>query len=75
MTDLLHTNDKFATVHNKCSKNLTANFNALRHSCVKNVFFFSSQLIFTLFYSCCSIQNASQQFVSCIHFSFENFTL
>ena len=41
MTNLLHTNHKFATVHYKCSKNPTVNFDPLRHSCAekKRVFF------------------------------------
>jgi hypothetical protein len=50
----------------------TVNLNALCNSSPK-IACFSSELIFL--YESSSIQNASKQFVSCIHLSFENFEL
>jgi len=54
--------------------NPTVNLSALRHSCAKIVCG-SSELIFTFLYAGSNIENASEQFVSCIHISFVNFVL
>jgi hypothetical protein len=51
-------------------ENSTVNLNALCNSCAK-IACCSSELIFTLLYVKSSIQNASEQFVSCIHLSFQ----
>jgi len=74
MTNLLQTNNKFVTDHNKCSKNSTINLNALRNSYAK-IAFCSSELIFTLLYADGSIQNASVKFLSRIQLSFVNSVL
>jgi len=50
------------------------NLNALRNSCAK-IACCSSELIFRVCYAGSSIQNASQQFASCNHFSVVNFIL
>jgi hypothetical protein len=55
-------------------ENPTVNLNALCNSCAK-IACCSSQLIFTFLYEGSSIQNASEQFVSCIQLSFVNFAL
>jgi hypothetical protein len=52
-------NDKQNEIYNSCA----------RIACC------SSELIFTFFYAGSSIQNAKEQFVSCIHLSFVNFAL
>jgi hypothetical protein len=52
----------------------TVNLSALCKSCAK-IACCSSELIFTFLYAGSSIQNASEQFVSCIHLSFVNFAL
>jgi hypothetical protein len=67
MTDLLR-------VHNKCKKIKTAKLSALRISCAK-IACCSSELVFRFLYVGRSMQNASGQFISCIHFSFVNFAL
>ena len=59
MTNLLHTNNKFVTIHNKCSINLTANLTALRNSCAK-IACCPSQFILTFLYACSSIQNVGR---------------
>ena len=72
LTHLFPKNDKYITFHNKCLKippNL--NLNALRNSCTKFACC-SSELIFTFLCAGSSIQNASEQFVSCISLSFVN---
>jgi hypothetical protein len=73
MTNLLHINDKFVTLHTKCSK-IPVNLIALYKSCTKFACC-SSELIFTFLCAGSSIQNASEKFVSCIHLSFVNFAL
>ena len=61
-------NEKFVTVHNKCSKippSTSVHFaNLMRRSRVVRL-----KLIFTFLYAGSSIQNARQQFVLCIHHS------
>jgi hypothetical protein len=52
-------------------KNLTTNLNALWNSYAKIVCFSSELIAFR--YAGSSIQNAREQFVSCIHISFTNF--
>jgi len=71
MTNLLHRKDKFVTIHNECSETLlsTSMHNA---TCVQQL---RAKLIFTLLYADSSIQNASEQFISCIHLSFVNLVL
>ena len=49
--------------------NPTVNFNALCNSCAK-IGCCSSELIFKFLYASSSIQNASEQFVSCVNISF-----
>jgi len=68
MKNTFHGNEKFVTVHNKCSKipPLTAVHFANR------VLF---ELIFTILYAGSSIPNASEQSASRIHVSFVIFTL
>jgi len=65
MTHLLHRNDKFVGVHNKCSKIQPSN---LKHfaSRVRKIACCSFEPIFTFHYAGSSIQNANEQFVSCI---------
>jgi hypothetical protein len=48
--------------------------NGLSNPCVQ-IACCPSELIFTFLYADSSTQNASEQFVSCIHVSFENFAL
>jgi hypothetical protein len=54
--------------------NLTVNLNSRCISCAK-IARFMFVLISTLLYAGSSIQNASQQFVSCVHLPFVNFGL
>ena len=74
MINLLHGNDRFVRVHNKCTKTTTAKLSALCISCAK-IACCSSELVFRFLYAGRSMQNASGQFISCIHFSFVNFAL
>jgi hypothetical protein len=55
-------------------ENSTVNLIALRNSCAK-IACCSSELILTFLYAGSSIQNASEQFVSCVHLSVVNFAL
>jgi hypothetical protein len=55
-------------------ENPTVKLNTLYNSCAK-LAFCSPESIFTFLYAGCSVQNASKQFVSCIHVSFVNFAL
>ena len=55
-------------------ENPAVNLNSIFKSCVK-VACFSSELNFALLYADSCIQNASEQFVSCIHLSFVNFAV
>jgi hypothetical protein len=55
-------------------ENLTVNVNALCNSCAK-IACCLSELIFTFLYAGSSIQNASEQVVSCIQVSFVHFAL
>jgi len=72
MTNLLHRNATFVTVHNECSKIApsTSMHFAVRvcRSCA-----YSSELIFAFLYAGSSIQNAREQFVLFIHLPFVNF--
>jgi len=52
----------------------TENLSSLDKSCVK-IMCCSSGLIFTFLYAASRIQNASEQFVCCIHLPFVNFAL
>jgi len=61
MMNLLHRNEKFVTVYNKCSKIPPSTSVCVRRSC---------ELITTFIYAGSSIQNANEIFVSCIHLSF-----
>jgi len=65
-------NDKFVTVHSKCTKTHCQPHCTLQLMCVK-IACCSSELSFTFLCAGSSIQNASWQFVSCIHPSFVNF--
>jgi hypothetical protein len=69
MTDVLHRNDKFLTFYNKFSKivpSTSVHFvTRERKSRVVRL-----ELIFAFLYAGSSIQNTSEQFVSCIHLSF-----
>jgi len=64
----------YFTVHNIYSKNLTVNLGVLWNFSAKFACC-SSQLIFTFLYAGSNIQNASEQFVWCIHLPFVNFAL
>jgi hypothetical protein len=64
--------DYFVTVHSQCSKSHRQLQCMLQLACQDRVF--SSELITSL-YSGSSIQNASEQFVSCIQLSFFNCVL
>jgi hypothetical protein len=55
-------------------ENPTVNLNSICKSCAK-VACCSSELNFAPLYTESSIQNAGEQFVSCIHLSFVNFAL
>ena len=55
-------------------ESLTVNLSELCNSCAK-VACRSSEVNVTFLYVGSSTQNASEQFVSCIHVSFENFAL
>ena len=67
MTNLLHINDIFVTIHN-VFLNPTVNLNALCKSCVKIARVFES--IFGFLYADSRIQTAIGQFISCIQLSF-----
>jgi hypothetical protein len=71
MTNLLHRKDKFVTIHKECleiqpstSMHIAARAQQLR-----------VELIFTFLYAGSSIQNVTEQFISCIHLSFVNLVL
>jgi hypothetical protein len=74
MINLLDWNDRFVTVHNKCTIITAAQISAPCISCAK-IACCSSVLVFRFLYAGRSMQNASGQFISCIHFSFVNFAL
>jgi hypothetical protein len=55
-------------------ENPTVNLHALCSSCA-TIACCSAELIFTFLYVGSSIENASEQFVSCVHVSLVNFAL
>ena len=65
MINLLHRNEKFVTVYNKCSEIPPSTPVRVRRS----------RELMTFNDAGSSIQNASEKFVSCIHLSFVNFDL
>ena len=71
---MLHTNDRFVTLHNKCSKDPTVNLDELYNSCAK-IACCSSELIFTFLCADSSIRYVREQFVWCIHIPFVSLSL
>ena len=75
MTNLLHTNEKFDTVHNKRSKiPPSVHLNTLCNWCVK-IEYCSSELIEAFFIQAAASKMPKKRFVSCIQLSFANFAL
>jgi hypothetical protein len=72
MINLLHRNDRFVRVHNIYTKITTAKLSAFCISCAKTS---CCVLVFRFLYAGSSMQNTSEQFISCILFSFVNFAL
>jgi hypothetical protein len=71
MTTLLQRNEEFVTVPNKCLK-------IHQPQCIQQLVcedFVLLELIFALTYACSSIQNLSEQLISCVHHSFLNSAL
>ena len=66
--NMLHRNGTPVTVHNKCSKIPTVNFNARKLVC-------EDSALSTFLYVGSSIENASEQFVPCFLLSFVSFAL
>jgi len=71
MTNLLHRKDKFVTIHNECSEIPPSTPMHIATRVQQS----RAELIFTFLYADSSIQNVSEQFISCIHLSFVNLVL
>ena len=75
MTNMLHVIKKNVAAHNKRAK-ISPSTSVLFATRVRILrVFFASELIFTFPYAGSSIQNISEQFVSCIRLSPVNFAL
>lgn len=73
MTYIYYRNEKFVTGYNERSKIPSTSWCFATR--VQRSPLFSLELIFASLCVGSSVQNASEQFVSCIHFSFVNFAL
>ena len=72
MTNLLYRNEKFLAVHNECSK-MSPSVSMPFATPERKSLVVRHKLIITLLYAGSSIQNAREQFFSCIYIYFANF--
>jgi hypothetical protein len=70
---ILHKNNKSVEVHNKCSKSSRKSQSTVQHLCEEREVLFLPALIFTFLCAGSGIQNASDQFDSCIQVYLETF--